>query len=57
MGIYLMFDANCLKLYEPSMLDGNEEEFVTLTLEELVAQVGTSLEEDTFLHCKERATR
>lgn len=39
------------------MLDSDEEEYIVLILEELVAEDGVKLEAYIVLQCKERETR
>lgn len=41
------FPCNCLKFYEPLMLDNDEEELTVLSCEELVVEVCADMEEDT----------
>lgn len=44
-----MFNMECMKLYDPSMLDGDNKKYVATFLEELVVDGGVELEEDTIL--------
>lgn len=43
-----MFNMDHLELYEMQILDGDEEELTLQLLEELFANVGTKMEEDTI---------
>jgi hypothetical protein len=56
MHIYLVVNVENLKLYEPSMLD-QEEEKVLPTIEDLEPDAQEELEEDTVLEKKSRTTR
>lgn len=53
MDIHQMFNANCLKLYKPSMLDNEEEESVPPIPKKLVTRVSAWLEVDLVLQHKE----
>jgi hypothetical protein len=54
--IYSVVNVENLKLYEPSMLD-KEEEQVLPTIEDLTPYSQEELEEDTILQKKSRTTR
>jgi hypothetical protein len=56
MHIYSVVNVENLKLYEPSMLD-QEEEQVLPTIEDLAPYAQVELVEDTILQRKSRTTR
>jgi len=56
MCIYFAMNVENLKLYEPSMLD-QEEEQVLLFVEDLAPDVQAELIEDTILQKRSRTTR
>jgi hypothetical protein len=49
MVIHPMFNTKCLKLYEPLMLDNDEEKYIMNGPKKLVVEVGTILDVDTVL--------
>ena len=56
MVMHPMLNVDWLKLYEPSMLNENEEEFITPIPEDIIVDVGAELEDKTVLPCKKNVT-
>jgi hypothetical protein len=48
-GIHPLLNSDFLKLFEPLMLDGEEDEVIALFLEEIGVDIDTKLKEDNYV--------
>lgn len=57
MHIYLVVNANYLRLFEPSLIEDPEEQSQLLSIDDLLPEYLNELQEDTILDRKVRTTR
>jgi len=57
MHIYSVINADCLRLFEPSMIEDPEEQIQLPSIDDLLLEYLNELQEDTMLHRKVRTTR
>ena len=57
MHIYSIVNADCLRLFEPSLIEDPEEQSQLLSIDDLLPEYLNELQEDTVLNRKVRTTR